>query len=100
MSLNFLSGEQANPAPVQAHDHSSRNRKELTASDTCGCFYCLATFAPEAIQKWINERDQAGQTALCPFCGIDSVIGSASGFPITREFLSEMQAYWFGQRTS
>ena len=36
--------------------------------------------------------------ALCPSCGIDSVIGDASGFPITEEFLVAMEARWFGLR--
>jgi hypothetical protein len=42
-------------------------------------------------RQWIDEDN----TALCPFCGIDSVIGSGSHFPITREFLEQMKAYWF-----
>ena len=33
--------------------------------------------------------------ALCPACGIDSVLGSASGFPVTPEFLGRMNACWF-----
>jgi len=28
-------------------------------------------------------------------CGIDSVIGSASGYPITTEFLESMNRRWF-----
>jgi hypothetical protein len=28
-------------------------------------------------------------------CGVDSVIGSAAGFPITREFLEAMNRRWF-----
>ena len=35
------------------------------------------------------------QTALCPKCEIDSVIGSASEFPITKDFLERMHAHWF-----
>jgi len=34
-------------------------------------------------------------TALCPRCGIDSVIGSASGYPITADFLLMMRKYYF-----
>lgn len=30
-----------------------------------------------------------------PRCGIDSVIGSAAGFPLTKEFLFQMHARWF-----
>jgi hypothetical protein len=44
------------------------------------------------------DINETGQTALCPRCGIDSVLGSASGYPINREFLQKMNEYWF-QRT-
>jgi hypothetical protein len=44
----------------------------------------------------IEEWTDAADTALCPHCGIDAVIGDASGFPITKEFLSEMCQAWFG----
>ena len=75
-----------------AHRYSSRHRAELMASELCGCFYCLATFPPTAIERWLNEGDG---TAFCPECQIDSVLGTASGFPITDEFLREMHRHWF-----
>ena len=75
-----------------AHQHSSKHRHELLSSDLCGCFYCLAIFKPLVIEEWLKEGEG---TALCPGCGIDSVIGSASGFPITPEFLERMYSYWF-----
>ncbi len=61
----------------------------------CGCFYCLEIYSPVEITRWIDERDGVGTCALCPRCGIDSVIGSASGYPITEEFLKKMHHYWF-----
>jgi len=36
-----------------------------------------------------------GETAICPRCSIDSVIGDASGLPVTKEFLKEMNKHWF-----
>ena len=78
-----------------AHDRSSNNREELVRSEICGCFYCVATFSPSLIKEWITERS-GEQTAVCPRCGIDSVIGDASGFPITTGFLTEMRDHWFG----
>ena len=80
-----------------AHKRSIRHREDVLASDVCGCFYCLAKFAPSAIVEWVDQAagSSEGETALCPSCGIDSVIGSASGFPTTREFLEEMHRYWF-----
>ena len=74
-----------------AHKHCIRHRAELEASEICGCFYCLSTFPPAAITEWTDD----GQTALCPNCPVDAVLGSASGFPITREFLELMYERWF-----
>jgi hypothetical protein len=74
-----------------AHKHCSHHRAELEASEICGCFYCLSTFPPSAISEWIDD----GQTAVCPSCPVDSVLGSASGYPITRDFLQLMHDHWF-----
>lgn len=72
------------------------HRHELQRSTICGCFYCCGEFEPGDIHAWVDEgEDGVGQTALCPRCGVDSVIGSASGYPITQEFLAQMRAYWF-----
>lgn len=79
-----------------AHRESSRHRAKVRASTTCGCFYCKAKFPPKKIKQWIDtDRQPVGLTALCPFCGIDAVIGDASGFLLTDEFLEEMHKRWF-----
>jgi hypothetical protein len=83
----------ADKAILDAHKHSSDHRGEIEASDSCGCFYCLAIFNPEKIERWI-WIDHGG-TAICPKCGIDSVIGSASGLPIEIGFLKRMKDHWF-----
>jgi hypothetical protein len=80
---------------IAAHKHCTANRDELISSDLCGCFYCLEIFGPGKIVEWIDEIKSGGKTAVCPFCRIDSVIGSKSGFPITQEFLGAMQSHWF-----
>ncbi|HSN91179.1 MAG TPA: hypothetical protein VLS93_08110 [Anaeromyxobacteraceae bacterium] len=79
-----------------AHRRSSNHRAEVLSSESCGCFYCCSVFHPTEIEDWVDEdRAGAGQTALCPRCGIDSVIGSNAGIPLTQEFLSRTKAYWF-----
>jgi hypothetical protein len=78
---------------IQAHSHSSRHRATILKSDTCGCFFCLALFTPAAITAWTDD----GATALCPRCGTDSVLGSASGYPVEADFLTQMRARWFGR---
>jgi hypothetical protein len=51
----------------------------------------LGGFLPSEIEDWIDDDD----TALCPKCGIDSVIGSVSGDPMERELLQKMHDHWF-----
>jgi hypothetical protein len=83
---------------IAAHKCSSHHRKQVEESERCGCFHCLATFPPATIDEWVDKDDTGvGQTAMCPVCDIDSVIGSAAGFPLTREFLARMQRHWFGE---
>lgn len=74
-----------------AHDYCTYHRKQLMHDKVCGCFYCLTIFNPIEIEEWWDKE----QTATCPYCGIDSVIGESSGYPITREFLRKMKEIWF-----
>jgi hypothetical protein len=83
------------PSYQTAHKHAFLNREELLASTSCGCFYCLRIFPPGEIVEWIDTRNDIDMTALCPYCGIDSVIGAASGYPITQTFLKAMHQHWF-----
>jgi len=83
------------PDYVHAHRHSIRHRDEILSSERCGCFYCGTIFPPTEAKDWTDERDGVGQTALCPRCGIDAVIGSKSGCPITTKFLQLMRSHWF-----
>lgn len=83
---------------IEAHRFSSNHMAQLKRDSVCGCFYCRRIFSPAEITDWLiadNACDRLG-TAMCPYCGIDSVIGESSGFPITEEFLAEMNRYWFG----
>lgn len=80
------------------HKTSSHHRSAIEQSEQCGCFYCEKIFPPGAITQWTDVRDQdgPGQTALCPFCGIDAVIGSGSGHELTPKLLAKLRATYFG----
>lgn len=89
---------------TQAHDHSFGNLGALQQSKLCGCFCCVTIFSPKKMDifsheekssyGWISAKNFA--TAICPNCGVDSVIGDESGFPITEAFLIAMREQWFG----
>jgi hypothetical protein len=80
---------------IKAHKHTEY-KKEILKSEKCGCFYCLEIFSPDEINDWHGEDCREYEPlALCPKCGIDSVIGSASGFQIKHAFLLKMREFWF-----
>ncbi len=77
---------------IKAHEFCSNHKDALLKDEKCGCFYCLAIFNPNEIKEWVEDKSE---TALCPYCGIDAVMGESSGFAITKDFLKEMKEYWF-----
>ena len=77
---------------IKDHEFSSNHKEQILKDEKCGCFFCLRIFNPNEIVDWIE--DEKG-TAICPYCGIDSVIGESSGYPITKEFLKKMKEYYF-----
>lgn len=86
------------------HQFSTRNRVLLAQSEFAGCFYCGTRFAPTEITEWIDlpagddsddERLERGVTALCPYCGIDSVLPTAAPITWDNQLLKDMHAHWF-----
>ncbi len=74
---------------------SSGSRQKILKSKQCGCYYCLKQFYFTQIDQWLDEDENGiGQTAVCPFCWIDSVIGDST-VNITEKFLKDMREYWF-----
>ncbi|MDB4957965.1 MAG: conserved hypothetical cytosolic protein [Myxococcales bacterium] len=80
---------------LEAHKHASKHRPEIEASETCACFFCFKRFAPAKITAWI----EADQTALCPGCGLDSVLGTASGHRLDDGFLRKMHQHFYAYRS-
>ena len=72
------------PIVKAASDHSFNTRDAVNAGGQCGCFHCLRTFAANDVTKWF------GNSAVCPFCHIDSVL-SENVDPIDHDFLLRMQ---------
>lgn len=91
---------------LAAYRHASNHRAEIESSRLCGCFNCQLTFKPDEIIAWtgwdaasLDDLENAqGNTALCPHCGSESVIGDASGHAIDPAFLTAMNQAWM-QRT-
>jgi hypothetical protein len=72
------------------HRHTRANRMELEASEVCGCIACERIYFPSEVVRWLEDG-----TALCPHCGADAVVGSASGIPIMPGVLRRAHERWF-----
>ena len=81
---------------VEAHKCCKNNREDITKSYLCGCFYCLRIFKTLEVEDWIKEK-KGDSSAICPYCSIDSILPEISGYPLTKEFLIEMNKYWFAE---
>ena len=77
------------------YSHSIRNEESLRKSNLCGCFHCISILAATDVKssEMIFEKD-GFITAICPICGIDSVLGDAS-VEITAELLEALNQYYF-----
>lgn len=75
-----------------AHKYSTSNQDAISRSASCGCFFCGEIFEKECVTEWI--ADQNGKTAVCPRCGVDSVLPN-SVVKLSKEFLEEMYKVWF-----
>lgn len=63
----------------------------MKQSIKCGCFECYHIFDA----KKITENFEPGELIICPNCDFDTIIGDASGFPVTdKQFLEKMQIFW------
>ena len=89
-----------------AHRHTVNNRGELEASSMCGCCSCVEIFPTLEITTFtglnmddFNNPDavpaEATETAVCPRCGTEALIGDRAGFPLSPDFLNRMNLAWF-----
>ena len=93
----------------RAHRFSTRNLEDAKRSRECGCFSCLAVFSGSEVATsdtevpdyyaeidGIDRTDD--QTAVCPRCGLDSVLPGSSDLPVASEaFLGAMRSRWIWQ---
>ena len=91
---------------LAAYRYTTNNWSQIEASKLCGCCSCTQTFPAEEVVAWtgldMDNMDDPkavnNQTAMCPRCGTEAVIGDKSGFPINAQFLGRMNEAWY-QRT-
>lgn len=78
------------PGSQIAHDLSKHNKLGISRGKQCGCFHCLNIFDADAVSNYTDGN----QTALCPFCNIDSVVSDFDCPELDIFFLREMYNCW------
>jgi hypothetical protein len=68
-----------------------KNKNIVSQSIKAGCYHCSKIFDIKEIQNYTDN----GQTVICPFCGIDAVIGDMCGVVLTEELLNKANKFWF-----
>lgn len=78
--------------------HSVDNEIEIVKSQRCGCYFCHSIFSARSVKDWLS--DERGVSAICPECGMDTVLGDASGIQIDKQLLKNMSKQYFGDEVS
>ena len=82
----------------KASKSSIYNKEILLKSTEAACYYCLSQFKASYIWEYVDDDDI---TALCPHCGIDAVLGDATGLPIHNiEYLKAIHNMGFDNHIS
>jgi hypothetical protein len=72
---------------------SYNNHLAIGKAKRCGCYFCLLTFPSTAVVEFTDDR----RTALCPNCGIDTLLPDVTD----TELLAQGLERWFtGQSDS
>lgn len=74
----------------EASKYSIRNKDSIEKSEFCSCYYCFSTFKKDEIINWTDSK----QTAICPKCSVDSVLGD-SIISFSKDFFEKLHQYWF-----
>ena len=91
------------------HEHTFKNLEEVRASTHAVCLYCKCMIDAPALFRdhplddiclsWTDD-DTMEETVFCPHCGIDAVVGDASGLPVTTpEFINKLHEWAFSRET-
>lgn len=73
---------------INAYDSTKNNEENMGVSNKCGCYSCLKIFQARDVKKYIDD------TAVCPYCGEQSLIPDASGILLDDDFLNCVNKFW------
>lgn len=74
--------------PIEkASNKAIYNALKINPNMVCSCYYCLSKYRGSEVNEYVDD----GKTALCPVCGIDSVLPKE----IDGDELQKIHDYYF-----
>lgn len=73
------------------HQYCTNNKKLISKANKCYCFFCMKEMKSEEIVDYLSVEE----TAICPYCGIDSIIPDSINDEVNITIIKEMNKYWF-----
>lgn len=71
--------------------HTRNNEIEMLHSKKAGCLFCGHIIDARKVNKWTS--DLSSPSAICPRCGMNMILGDASGHDISRTKIDEIQEF-------
>lgn len=91
---NMTAADQSKKQEDQLKDLHLRtylNASDFQSGKECCCIYCQRFFPTDKVVEFVDDDD----TALCPYCGIDSVIALGADVEVSKELLAELNKRYF-----
>lgn len=73
--------------------HSKNNELEILRSKECACYFCGNIFSARKVSDWAS--DGKGASAICPHCGMETVVGDASGIELSKASVEKATSAYF-----
>lgn len=73
------------------HMTTSHNREDIKQSKICFCLDCRGVSKSDDVNHFIDN----GQTATCPYCGMDALVATASGIRWSAQALLDTHMNYF-----
>ncbi|MDE5882080.1 MAG: hypothetical protein K2H60_10150 [Muribaculaceae bacterium] len=74
-----------------AYLHTIHNREEINASNMVYCASCRTFAHPSEVTEFVDE----GKTGICPYCGINALVGNACELKLSDNVLNELHHMYF-----
>ena len=79
------------------YKHTKNNELDILRSKNCSCLFCRQTFNARKVSEWTSGKNNQ-MSAICPECGMDTLVGDASGYVFGIEDLKEINHEYFGEK--